>query len=84
MRTSMATKNSGKEWSVVNSQVHSGSSSTASAPTGTLFVGRAVPVVARPPGVPSPSLRNRVRHTLRIGCTELKAVPHAGLGYHYL
>jgi len=23
-------------------------------------------------------------HTLRIGCTELKAVPHAGLGYHFL
>ena len=22
--------------------------------------------------------------TLRIGCTELKAVPHAGLGYHVL
>ena len=31
------------------SQVHSGASSTASAPTGTLFVGRAVPVVSRPP-----------------------------------
>ena len=23
-------------------------------------------------------------HTLRIGCTELKAVPHASLGYHFL
>ena len=23
-------------------------------------------------------------HTLRIGCTELKAVPHAGLGFHFL
>ena len=22
--------------------------------------------------------------TLRIGCTELKAVPHAGLGFHFL
>ena len=24
------------------------------------------------------------RHTLRIGCTELKAMPHAGLGFHFL
>ena len=23
-------------------------------------------------------------HTLRIGCTELKAVPHAGLGFQFL
>ena len=23
-------------------------------------------------------------NTLRIGCTELKAVPHAGLGFHFL
>ena len=23
-------------------------------------------------------------YTLRIGCTELKAVPHASLGYHFL
>ena len=31
------------------SQVHSGASATASAPTGALFVGRAVPVVSCPP-----------------------------------
>ena len=49
------------------SQVHSGASSTASAPTGTLFVGRAVPVVSRPPassvGDRWETLRNRVRRT---------------------
>ena len=32
-------------------QVHSGASSTASAPADTLFVGRAVSVVTRPPAV---------------------------------
>ena len=37
--------------SVCFRQVHSGASSTASAPTGTLFVGRAVPAVSRPPAV---------------------------------
>ena len=26
----------------------------------------------------------KVAHTLRIGCTELKAVPHAGLGFQFL
>ena len=25
-----------------------------------------------------------MRHTLRIGCTELIAVPHASLGFHFL
>ena len=34
-------------------QVHSGASSTASAPTDTLFVGRAVSVVTRPPAMTS-------------------------------
>ena len=32
-------------------QVHSGASSTASAPTDTLFVGRVVSVVTRPPAL---------------------------------
>ena len=28
--------------------------------------------------------KQELTHTLRIGCTELKAVPHAGLGYQFL
>ena len=27
---------------------------------------------------------DHIHDTLRIGCTELKAVPHAGLGYQFL
>ena len=34
--------------------------------------------------VASKVLGHSLDHTLRIGCTELKAVPHAGLGYQFL
>ena len=44
-------------------QVHSGASSTASAPADTLFVGRAVSVVTRPPACNKNSSRRSVEHT---------------------
>ena len=43
--------------------VHSGASSTASAPTDTLFVGRAVSVVTRPPALNKNSSGQSVTHT---------------------
>ena len=49
-----------------NSRRYSGASSTASAPTGTLFVGREMPVVSRPPAClegRSHPLEQGLRHT---------------------
>ena len=50
-------------------QVHCGASSTASAPTDTLFVGRAVSVVTRPPAcVERPSEKVRKCYNLGDKC----------------